>query len=164
MTLLEALLDSWDRQCRIVHNVAALISEENRSLRPSPESWPLDHQLAHVHLVRLFFLRNIAPDEAAGIESSFIRDWEEPISDLGKIKELLSQSDIAVRKAVERALREDIAKIGWYDNAVLYLQHMVWHEGWHVGQIMLALRLAGQEPPESWEEPNIWGLWRTEEY
>ena len=39
---------------------------------------------------------------------------------------------------------------------------MVWHDGWHVGLIFLALRLNGQEPPEEWEEPNVWGQWRTE--
>lgn len=49
-----------------------------------------------------------------------------------------------------------------YDNPVLLLQHMIWHDGWHVGLIFLALRLNGQEPPEEWEEPNVWGQWRTE--
>ena len=28
--------------------------------------------------------------------------------------------------------------------------------------VFLALRLNGQEPPEEWEEPNVWGQWRTE--
>jgi hypothetical protein len=41
---------------------------------------------------------------------------------------------------------------------------MVWHDGWHVGLIFLALRLNGQEPREEWEEPNVWGLWRTESW
>ena len=51
---------------------------------------------------------------------------------------------------------------GCTNTAVLFLQHMVWHDGWHVGLIFLALRLNGQEPPEEWEEPNVWGQWRTE--
>ena len=38
----------------------------------------------------------------------------------------------------------------------------IWHDGWHVGLIFLGLRLNGQEPPEEWEEPNVWGQWRTE--
>jgi hypothetical protein len=40
---------------------------------------------------------------------------------------------------------------------------MIWHEGWHVGLIFLALRLAGEEPKQEWEEANVWGEWRIEE-
>ncbi len=38
---------------------------------------------------------------------------------------------------------------------------MVWHEGWHAGIILLALRLNGREPAEQWEETNLWGIWRS---
>ncbi|MGA2096413.1 MAG: DinB family protein [Candidatus Acidiferrum sp.] len=31
-----------------------------------------------------------------------------------------------------------------YDHAILFLQHMIWHEGYHQGQIKLALNLAGR--------------------
>ena len=30
-----------------------------------------------------------------------------------------------------------------YHHSILMLQHMVWHEGYHHGQIRLALELAG---------------------
>jgi hypothetical protein len=30
-----------------------------------------------------------------------------------------------------------------YDHPILLLQHMLWHEGYHHGQIKLALKLAG---------------------
>ncbi len=49
-----------------------------------------------------------------------------------------------------------------YDNPVLFMQRMVWHDGWLVGSIFLGLRLSGQEPPERWKEPIVWGQWRTE--
>lgn len=62
------------------------------------------------------------------------------------------------------ALGKGVTQFGWYDNPVLFIQHMVWHEGWHIGLIFLALRLAGQEIPEEWEETKVWGEWRTEEY
>jgi hypothetical protein len=31
-----------------------------------------------------------------------------------------------------------------YDHPILMLQHMIWHEGYHHGQIKLALKLAGR--------------------
>ncbi|HLO98221.1 MAG TPA: DinB family protein [Fimbriimonas sp.] len=165
MDVTEALLDSWDRQCRIVSKVASLVNESNRHLKPCEDGWPLDRQLAHIHSVRHFFLKNIDPDRGNAIESSFTDGWQTPISDLDKIKALLDQSGPAARDAVADALQKNgVQKIGWYDNPVLYLQHMVWHEGWHVGQIFTALRLGGQEVQEEWEEPNVWGEWRTEEW
>jgi len=30
-----------------------------------------------------------------------------------------------------------------YDHPILFLQHMIWHEGYHHGQIKLALKLMG---------------------
>jgi len=164
MDILEALLDSWDRQCRIVDKVAARVDESNRHAKPSEDGWPLDYQLAHMHKVRHFFLSNVAPERAQGIGDSFVDGWETPIEDLAKIKVLLKESGPAVREAVREALKKGVEKAGWYDNPILFLQHMVWHEGWHVGLIFLGLRLAGQEPPQDWEEANVWDEWRTEEY
>jgi uncharacterized damage-inducible protein DinB len=162
MDLTDALLDSWDRQCKIVDAVATLVTEDNRKIKPSEDGWPLDKQLAHIHLVRRYWLGQLDEPLAKSIPNSFTDGWETPIPDLPEIKRLLKQSETAVRNAVQKALKTDQKKAGGYDHPVLFLQHMIWHEGWHVGLIFLALRLNGQEPTEEWEEPNVWGHWRTE--
>jgi uncharacterized damage-inducible protein DinB len=164
MNLSDALLDSWDRQCRIVDAVAGRIDEHNRGLRPSEEGWPIDHHLAHVHNVRRFFLSNVAPGRGAELGDAFIDGWETPIQDLDQIKALLGQSGPAVGEALREAFASGVGQVGWYDHPVLFLHHLMWHEGWHVGLVFLALRRGGQEPPEEWEEENVWGLWRTEEW
>lgn len=162
----QALLDSWDRQCRILDAVAGLIDESNRHAKPSVDGWPLDKQLAHTHNTRKFWLSQIAPEKAAALGASYADEQGTPIADLDEIKRQLTLSGLAVREAVSEGLEKGMVPMvgpnATYDNPVLFLQHMVWHEGWHVGLIMLALRLNGQEPPEEWEEPNVWGLWRTE--
>ncbi|MFN8138643.1 MAG: DinB family protein [Fimbriimonadales bacterium] len=157
--LAAAVLDSWDRQCRIVTAVANRVDETNRNAKPSPDGMPLYQQLAHIHKVRHYFLTNVAPERVAQIESSYANGWESPIEDLEKITRLLSESGAAVRDVVQNALSKGVDKLGWYDNAVMFLQHMVWHEGWHVGLIILGLRLAGQEAPEEWEEQHVWKEW-----
>jgi L-amino acid N-acyltransferase YncA/uncharacterized damage-inducible protein DinB len=164
VSIANALLDSWDRQCRIVEAVASRVNESNRHLKPSEDGWQLDFQLAHIHKVRHFFLENIAPRRAALVGDSMTDGWETSISDLSRIKTLLTESAVAVRDVMQAALSDNLNKIGWYDNVVLYLQHMVWHEGWHVGLILLALRLDGQAPPQEWEEEKVWNEWRTEEW
>ena len=165
MDITEALLDSWDRQCRIVDSVASLIDEANRHIKPSEDGMTLDRQLAHMHGVRRFFLSQVAPEHAAGLVSASADKEGTPLADLDAIKACLKASAAAVRTAVKAGLAKGgpmASEHVVYDNPVLFLQHMVWHDGWHVGLIFLALRLNGQEPPEEWEEPNVWGLWRTE--
>lgn len=162
MNITEALLDSWDRQCRIVKSVASRVDESNRDAKPSEDGWPLDHQLAHIHLVRRYWLSQVAPERGEALGKSFADGWTTPIRDLALIKSLLDDSAKAVREAVVEHLQKGTGSVGGYDNPVLFLQHMIWHEGWHVGLIFLGLRLAGQEPPEEWEDAHVWGEWRTE--
>jgi uncharacterized damage-inducible protein DinB len=162
MDLAAALLDSWDRQCRIVDAVASKVDESNRNVKPSEDGWPLYHQLAHIHLVRRYWLSQIDPERGNALGKSFTDGWTTPIEDLEAIKALLKESAVAIREAVGEHLKKETGPIGGYDHPVLFLQHMVWHEGWHVGLIFLGLRLAGQEPAEEWEEANVWGEWRTE--
>ncbi|MDR3688918.1 MAG: DinB family protein [Fimbriimonas sp.] len=165
MEHVEALLESWDRQCRIVDAVASLVDDANRHVKPSDDGMPLDSQLAHMHGVRRYFLSQVAPVHAENLVSAYADKDGTPLADLGAIKACLNSSAQAVRSAVQAGLERGGPMAGGhvvYDNAVLFLQHMVWHDGWHVGLIFLALRLNGQEPPEEWEEPNVWGQWRTE--
>ena len=161
----EALLESWTRQCKIVDAVASLIDEGNRHVKPSDDGMSLDRQLAHMHGVRRYFLSQVAPAYAANLVSASADKEGTPLADLQAIKDCLKASEIAVREAVREGLQKGGPMSGGnvvYDNPVLFLQHMVWHDGWHVGLIFLALRHNGQEPPEEWEEPNVWGQWRTE--
>jgi len=165
MDIAAALLDSWDRQCRIVSAVATLITDENRHVKSSEDGLSLDRHLAHMHGVRRFFLSQVAPDHAAGLARASVDDEGTPLEDLDAIKACLDASAAAVRAAVAEGLEKGgplSSEHVTYDNAVVLLQHMVWHDGWHIGLIFLALRLNGQEPPESWEEPNVWGQWRIE--
>lgn len=160
-----ALLESWDRQCRIVDSVASLIDESNRHAKPSEDGMPIDAQLAHMHSVRKFFMSQVAPKHADGLVSAYADQEGTPLADLEAIKSCLRASAVAVRAAVKEAMERGgpmASEHVVYDNSVLFLQHMVWHDGWHVGLIFLALRLNGQEPQEEWEEPNVWGHWRTE--
>ena len=163
----EALLESWDRQCRIVNSVASLIDETKRHFKPSDDGMSIDRHLTHMHGVRRFFLSQVAPEHAASLISASADKEGTPLADLDAIKAYLVASGTAVREAVAAGLEKGGPMAGdhvVYDTPVLFLQHMVWHDGWHVGLIFLALRLNGQEPPEEWEEPNVWGQWRTESW
>lgn len=125
----------------------------------------MDRHLAHVHEVRYGWLKNVSPGHVKALGETFEGDWTTPVEDLATIKAELDKSGEAIGDAMRELFASGAQKVGGYDHPVLFLQHMVWHEGWHVGLLMLGLRLAGQEPPEEWEEweeTNVWGEWRTE--
>lgn len=167
MSLAEMLLDSWDRQCQIVDAVAGRVTQQNRNAKPSPDGFSLAEQLCHMHGVRRHFLSQVAPHLFDKLGNSSIDDEGTPHPDLGVLRQNLRESGVAVREAVKEGLGRGGPMRGetvTYDSPVLFLQHMIWHDGWHVGQIMLALRLNGEEPPEEWEEAELWGRWRTESW
>lgn len=162
----QMLLDSWDRQCSILDSVASIVTEENRQFKPSEDGWSIDRQLAHCHNVRIFWASQVAPN-LGEIERFGVDDAGEILASLEEVRSALAKSADIVRTVVADGLTAGNPLVGenvTYDNPVLLLQHMIWHEGWHVGLIFLALRLNGQEPQEEWEEPNVWGRWRTESW
>lgn len=102
--LTDDLLDSWDRQARIVASVAKLVTEDTRKALPSPDGWPLDKQLAHIHQVRRHWLSDFDPNRAAKLGRTFTDGWDTPIDDLAAINSHLNDSAAAVRAAVSDAL------------------------------------------------------------
>jgi len=64
-----------------------------------------------------------------------------------------------VRDAVEDRLRSPVPMQLHYDHPLLFLQHMIWHEGYHHGQIKLALKVAGLAFDDEQIGPQTWGVW-----
>ncbi|RYG46109.1 hypothetical protein EON79_10970 [bacterium] len=168
MDLSTALLESWDREVRILDAIATRVTEETRAALPSPDGWPLDRHLAHIHNVRKGWLVETAPERGEALPTIFRSDEGELVLDeagtlpagLDEIKRLLGLSAGAVRDTVAEALPDGDAPLGPYTHPVHFLMHMIWHEGWHAGLILTGLRLAGHEPSEEWEEEQVWSVWR----
>lgn len=129
---------------------------------PAPGENTIAYHLSHIHETRYWWLSQISKESASKLGDLFIEEDGKytPSHDLALVKKELRISSNKIAEIVEQHLASAIAPAGPYDNAVVFLQHMLWHEGWHVGLIMLALRQAGKEPPEEWEDAHIWQVWR----
>ena len=46
-----------------------------------------------------------------------------------------------------------------YDHPILMLQHLIWHDGYHHGQVKLALKMAGRAFDDEEIGPVTWGIW-----
>jgi uncharacterized damage-inducible protein DinB len=154
--LLEALLDSWDRNNNIVTNLLRAIPEgglEARAREGSPSAGEMFH---HLHYVRLVFVQEDAPEFAPGPmpEGEWVLD-----RDRGRMAQMLNESAKAVRDAVRGRLEAGRAMDLHYDHPILMLQHLIWHEGYHHGQIKLALMAAGLPLPDEVIGPLSWQIW-----
>lgn len=67
------------------------------------------------------------------------------------------------RGGAGRSEREGVGRLGprpQHDHPVLLLQLFLWHEGYHHGQIKLALKAAGHPISDKEAGPLTWDVWR----
>ena len=153
--LLQAILDSWDRNNRILVNLLRALPPGSLTARAMPGSPSVAEMFTHTHYVRLVFLSEDAPDLAAPVPPG---EWLDE-GDADRIAAELNESAAAVRNAVENRIRLGREMDLHYDHPLLLLQHMIWHEGYHHGQIKLALKLTGQPLDDEEIGPLTWGIW-----
>jgi len=154
-SLLGALLESWDRNNTILINLFGAIPDDALDLRPMPNSPSIAELFAHIHYVRSVFVLEDAPEFSKRLPDE---EWvAEP--DRARLVQLLNTS----AKAVADAVRNKVETTGemnlHYDHPILMLQHMVWHEGYHHGQIKLTLKLAGRPLDDTAIGRATWGVW-----
>ena len=79
--------------------------------------------------------------------------------DADHIAQMLNESAAAVRDAVKSRVEAGRDMNLHYDHPLLLLLHMVWHEGYHHGQMKLALKVAGCPISDDEAGPITWGVW-----
>jgi uncharacterized damage-inducible protein DinB len=154
-SLLEALLDSWDRNNTILVNLLRALPGSALDLRPMEGSPTMAELFTHIHYVRLVFLSEDAPEFAREPPAE---EWRAE-RDRSRMAAMLNESARAVRDAVRGRLEAGRAMDLHYDHPVLMLQHMIWHEGYHHGQIKLTLKLAGRPISDEQAGPLSWDIW-----
>ena len=153
--LLEDLLDSWDRNNTILVNLLRALPEGGLDVRPVEGSPSIAELFTHIHYVRLVFVFEDAPEFARPVPE---REWVVE-RDRERIAQMLNESAQVVRDAVKGRLEAGRDMDQHYDHPILMLQHMVWHEGYHHGQIKLALKLAGRPLSDDEAGPVTWDVW-----
>lgn len=153
--LLEVLLDSWDRNNTILVNLLRAIPQDGLAVRPMAGSPSVIELFSHIHYVRLVFVSEDAPEFAKKMPE---KEWVAE-ADTTRMALMLNESAQAVRDAVKDRVQTRKAMNLHYDHPILLLQHMIWHEGYHHGQIKLALKMAGQPISNAEAGPITWRVW-----
>lgn len=153
--LLKALLDSWDRNNIILVNLLRAVPEGGLEARAMVGSPTVAEMFMHMHYVRLIFLSEDAPEFAGELPQG---EWRSE-RDRDRMAAMLNESARRVREAVKNRIETGQPMKEHYDHPILYLQHMVWHEGYHHGQIKLALKAAGRPFDDEEIGPVTWDVW-----
>jgi uncharacterized damage-inducible protein DinB len=153
--LLEAMLDSWDRNNTILVNLLRALPEGGLEASAMEGSPSIAEMFTHIHYVRLVFVLEDAPEFARSLPEE---EWAaERNSD--RIAQMLNESAKVVRDAVKNGVEAGRDMKLHYDHPILMLQHMIWHEGYHHGQIKLALKVAGHPMTDEQAGPVTWDVW-----
>jgi uncharacterized damage-inducible protein DinB len=152
--LLEALLDSWNRNNAILVNLLRALPEGALEVRAMDTSPTVAEMFTHIHYVRLVFISEDAPEFARELPEEWVME-----RDSSRIAGMLNESARVVGEAVKSKIEAGDGMNLHYDHPILLLQHMIWHEGYHHGQIKLALKLAGHAIRNEDIGPLTWGVW-----
>lgn len=155
LSLLDALLDAWDRNNTILVNLLDSVPDGGLAARSLPDSPSVAQLFTHIHYVRLVFISEDAPEFSGEVPEQEWVDERNPL----RIAQMLNESAKTVRNAVQGRLQSGQEMNLHYDHPILLLQHMIWHEGYHHGQIKLALKAAGIPLSDDKIGRLTWGVW-----
>jgi uncharacterized damage-inducible protein DinB len=153
--LLAVLLDSWDRSNTILVNLLRAVPAGALGAKPMEDSPTIAQLFTHAHFVRLILIEENAPEFARELPRE---EWWD-LRDADRIAGMLNDSARAVREVVRSKVEAGQATKLHYDHPILFIQHMLWHEGYHHGQIKLTLKLVGQPVPNDVAGPLTWRVW-----
>lgn len=153
--ILSAVLDSWDRNNAILLNLLQVIPDGGLDARLMAGSPSVAEMFTHMNYVRLVFVSEDVPEFAIDLPDE---EWMAD-SDRGRIAQSLIESAKVVREAVTSRLESRRGMNLHYDHPILLLQHMIWHDGYHHGQIKLALKATGCQISDDQAGPLTWDIW-----
>ncbi len=130
------ILETWRINDRINRYLLAALTDDKLAT-PLAKGKKVGSQFAHIHNVRLMWLKASAPDLLEPLAK-----LEEPTS-CEEVSSALEASGTAIELLLKRSLEGDGKVKNFKPHAAAFLGYLISHEANHRGHIELALRQAG---------------------
>ena len=146
-----SLIDTWHIHNRIGLYLLDAIDATSLSSYSASKGRSVGEQFAHVHNVRLMWLKSAAPDLLSGLTK--VENQEANNKQL--LRKSLIESGNAIAALLEKSLETDGKIKGFKPHVAGFLGYLISHESHHRGQIALSLKQAGKPL----DKKTSYGLW-----
>lgn len=132
----DPILETWQIHARINLYVLDAIAPEAFAAEGPKKGRSFVGMLAHIHNVRLLWLKSAAPELLNGLEK--LADD----ADRATLHAALAASAAAIEQLLEKSLPTGKVK-GFKPHAAAFVGYLIAHESYHLGEIGVALAQAG---------------------
>ena len=146
----DPLVETWEINARINEYVLAALSPATLSAAASSGGRTAGEALAHIHNVRLMWLKAAAPELLAGLEKI-----EKGTVTSAMLARALGASAKAIADLVTRSLAGGGKVKGFKPHVHAFVGYLIAHESHHRGQIALALKQSGKPL----DKKIAYGIW-----
>ena len=149
--MINQTLETWEIHNRINLYVLDAIAPESLSDVSPAKGRTVGELFAHLHNVRLMWLKASAPDLLKNLKK--IEKTDAGKKDL--LRKSLADSGSAIGTLLKNALEAEGRVKGFKPHALAFLGYMVSHESHHRGQAILLLKQAGHRL----DNKILYGMW-----
>ena len=143
------IIETWEINNRINLYLLNAIEEEHLSAVSASKGRTVAEQFAHLHNVRLMWLKEGLPELLSTLEKIEKEKITKRI-----LSDQLIKSGAEISKMIEKAL--EVGKLkGFKPHPTAFLGYIISHESHHRGQIVLSMKQSGQPL----DKKILFGLW-----
>jgi uncharacterized damage-inducible protein DinB len=143
-------IETWQIHNRVHLYLLDSIKPEAFTAVSASKGRNVAEQFAHIHNVRLMWLKSAAPELLAGLD----KIEKEQAADQKLLRASLEASGNAIEMLLGKGFAEGKIK-GFKPHAAAFLGYLISHESHHRGQIMLTLKQAGHPV----DKKTAFGIW-----
>ena len=145
------LVETWQIHDRINLYLLDAVATESLSSHSASKGRSVGEQFAHIHNVRLMWLKAAAPDLLASLNKIETNQ----AGDKKFLRKSLVDSGKAISALLTKSLEAEGKIKGFKPHAAAFVGYLISHESHHRGQIALSLKQAGVPL----DKKTAYGIW-----